>query len=293
LVWSAPAVMPRACAQGGNGPDPFRPYNSQYDPYIYPMGDVGPDSVQLRSGVRGANRFESYLNELEGASRARVEKYGIGVPYYRNAVDPRFLPPDREYVPNFKSSRSFERTQQVITEKYLAYFEERDPKKRSQLFRELNRAQANVGRALSTTGRRANPTRILEAADEAISSRRPASTRGDDDQRPGQAPEVGRRRGTADPGTEPPDSRRRSSRATGGATAIPPAPAPPGVSSGRSRRTPTDVLDRAQSLRNTDPLDFTVPVLQPRPSRRSRTQSNRANTDSRMRPPSAGDASDD
>ena len=62
----------------------------------------------LRGGVRGANQFQDYLSELQGISRAGVERYGIGMPYFRRAVDPKFdKAGNREYRPNRKSERAF------------------------------------------------------------------------------------------------------------------------------------------------------------------------------------------
>ena len=50
--------------------DPFRPLNSQYDAYRYPIGPASPDGGQSApmalSGIRGANQFQNYLDELQG-----------------------------------------------------------------------------------------------------------------------------------------------------------------------------------------------------------------------------------
>jgi hypothetical protein len=275
VALGALVVAPRANAQG-YGPDPFRPWNSQYDAYIFPIGPSGPNAANgpagVRSGLRGSNQFENYLSELQGADRSRVEKYGIGMPYYRSAVDPRFLRPDREYVPNFKSSRSFEQTQQRITEKYVAYFSERDPKKRAQLFKDYTRAQAQVSRVLSSA-RRGNATRVLEAAEEIVSPRQRAGVRDELDTR--SRPTRDSRRGAqATDDDEPLPPRRSATRGTGdGPTLIPPAPAPPGSSSGRlkSRRSASDVLNRAQGLRDSDSLDLMPPPARPRTMRRPTT----------------------
>src|SRR5262245_11186014 len=55
----------QAWAQGGFGPDPYRPYNNQYDPFIYPTapgnGDVVPNGAALTR--RRANQFQEYLRE--------------------------------------------------------------------------------------------------------------------------------------------------------------------------------------------------------------------------------------
>jgi hypothetical protein len=154
--------------------DPFRPFNSQYDAYRYPIGPATPEGGQSApmalSGVRGANQYQNYLNELQGAGGAGVEHNGIGMPYFRSAVDPRFdRDGSREYRPNRKTDETFERTQALITEKYFAYFTEKDPKKRAELLRNFNRARSQVTRALSARG--AKSERLLDA----VSGPRPPS----------------------------------------------------------------------------------------------------------------------
>ena len=106
--------------------DPFRPLISQYDPYRYPIGPASPEgggsAPMALSGVRGANQYQNYLSELQGAGREGSERYGIGMPYFRSAIDPRFDPKgNRDYRPNSRTDRTFEQTQALITEKYFAY----------------------------------------------------------------------------------------------------------------------------------------------------------------------------
>ncbi len=232
----------------GFGPDPFRPYNSQYDAYTYPLGQNGADAAMQRMGNRNANQFQDFLNDLQGPTRGAA-----GTPYFRSAVDPSFsqkFRDDREYRPNRKADPSFEETQQQLSEKYFAFFEEKDPKKRARLVRDYTLARRPATRALST--RRVNPERILDAA-----SRRDSETVSDGT--------VGRR--SADlPLAQYPARRsgaRReapagsllggsdSARAGGSRTgSVPPPPALPFERSPRSssRRTPTDVLKRARTL---------------------------------------------
>jgi hypothetical protein len=152
-LFVALALAPLAWGQG-YGPDPFKPFNSQYDPYTYPMGPASPDGGQSAAanapgGLRGANQYQNYLNALEGAGRANVEKYGIGLPYFRTAVDPSFNRSNREYLPNRQTKRTFEEIKQRVTDKYLAFFEERDPKRREKLYQEYSHSRARLDRALS------------------------------------------------------------------------------------------------------------------------------------------------
>jgi hypothetical protein len=159
----------------GFGPDPFRPYNRQYDAYTYPMGQMGLDAAMSRMGNRNANQFQDFLNDLQGPTKG-----GAGTPYYRSAVDPnsfsqRFRD-EREYRPNRKTEQSFEEAQQQLSEKYFAYFEERDPKKRARLLKDYTLARRQATRALST--RRVSPDRILDSASQLDSGARPGATVG-------------------------------------------------------------------------------------------------------------------
>jgi hypothetical protein len=245
VILGAPAGTSTVWAQGGYGVDPFRPYNSQYDQYTYPMvsTDIAPGGIP-RMGNRDANAYQGYLDELSGSGRQGTERYGIGVPYFRSAVDASFDPKgDREYRPNFKANRTYEQTQEVITRKYLAYFSEKDPKRRAELLRDYNRTRSNVSRAMS--GRREDPTRALEAA-----------TAGEFGERRSAAP-ARRADAMQDAGDEKPrtPSSRRSTRALPtdagtrvGTGSIPPPPLLPGGSarSANRRRRPSEVLDRAR-----------------------------------------------
>jgi hypothetical protein len=154
--------VPSVLAQG-QGPDPFQPYTSQYNPYTYPMGPASPEAGQsgTRSGgngFRGSNRFQELMDEV-GGERGRS---GIGTPYFRNSVDPAFDTANRSYRPNQKADLSFEESQRLVTQKYLAYLSERDPRRRAELLKEYRRSQRSANRALSV--RPDSPSRLLENA---------------------------------------------------------------------------------------------------------------------------------
>jgi hypothetical protein len=246
----------------GFGTDPFRPYNSQFDPYVYPIGPPIPDARQaaaaLSRGIGGANQFQQYLDQLQGITRSEIERYSIGLPYYQRAIDPAF---DREgkrlYRPNRQSERVFQDTQQLITEKYLAYFAERDPAQRVMLLRDYNRTRRNVGRALASV-RAQNPSATLERAagfgaggttSRATGGRsaldqpadRGATRNAPDLDRAGSAPPVRGRAG--------------GSSATRRSDVIPPAPAvgPRAGRRGRRSADPDAALDRARRLRDLSP----------------------------------------
>jgi hypothetical protein len=235
----APAGATSLWAQG---PDPFRPYNRQYDPYTVPMAPDAAAPGQFvgglpRSGIRGANQYQNYLEELQGAGRESSERYGIGMPYYRSAVDPNFDPKGtRDYRPNQNVDRSFEESQDLVTRKYLAYFTEKDPKKRTTLLREYTQTRGKIARALST--RRGNQARILETATGLASDTRRPATAADSKPRPASTDRT--------PRTNPTESIRRP-----GTRMIPPAPPLFGNTPSRparSTRTPEDVLNRARRL---------------------------------------------
>jgi len=256
--------------------DPFRPLISQYDAYRYPIGPASPGGGQSApmalSGVRGANQFQNYLDELQGAGRDGGDRSGIGVPYYRSAIDPRFdKDGSREYRPNKNTDESFERTQALITEKYFAYFTEKDPKKRAELLRNFNRARSQVTRALSARG--AKSERLLDAV-----------TRNDLDSRPSVATnrrvdtlrkpaESKLRASSAAPPTSNPDSDRARD---GLSPSIPPAPSlfpGPGTRGSRPRRSPSDILNRSLRLNLDD--DPMAPGSPTRTPSRSTTGTNR------------------
>jgi len=244
-IAAAQAGASTAWAQGF-GPDPFQPYNSQFEPYTRPIGPAGAGAGQGgmngRSGGRGDNQFQAYLDELQGVGRARTEKYGIGMPYYRSAVDSRFdVEGRREYRPNRRADRAYEQTQELITQKYLAYFAERDPKKRAELLRDYNQTHGRVARALSI--RREDPSRILDRATQLEADRRSrAATLGRDDDLRGSGDSTPRSIPAGRSGSSP----ARAGSAASRSGSIPPAPPLPPGAAGRTRRTPTDVLNRAQ-----------------------------------------------
>ena len=131
------------------GPDPFRPYNAQYDAFVYPIApgpmDAGYNSAMKGQGVRGANQFENYLNSLQGTG----SRGGAGTPYFRanRAYDHEF---NREYRPNREADARFETNQDMVTELYFKYLREKDPQKRAEIFKDYNRARSRADRDLAS-----------------------------------------------------------------------------------------------------------------------------------------------
>jgi hypothetical protein len=251
-VWLTASIMLGAATASlaqGFGPDPFRPYNSQYDAFVYPIApgpfDAGANSGRL-DGIRGANQFENYMNSLEGSGprTGSGPRSGIGTPYYRaNRVYDREY--DRIYQPNKDVDKKFDSDQAELTALYFEYLREKDPKKRTELFRKYSRARIRTERDL--------------ASPRSVGTR----TTGRSAQRAGAASELGE---TAQPrsrsSTSPPPAlpsrtaRDRIGSAdsrTGSATSTTPAPSPledsgTSATSPRSSRAalPSEVLDRAR-----------------------------------------------
>jgi hypothetical protein len=253
----------------GFGADPFQPYNSQYNPYTYPMGPASPEAGQggPRSGVRGANQFQNYLNDIQGTGREN-ERYGIGTPYYRSSVDPAFDPNGkRQYRPNAQIDRAYEQNQEKVTRKYLAYFSEKDPKKRAALLKDYNRARGQVSRSLAT--RRESQFRDL-------------------DDLPGLGSGVGRSTPAAESRARssslPPAPRARDAVSDRDDDSSSMPPPPPIFSSGSrgigGRRTPSEILNRSRRLTAGDDDD-----IAPNPSNARRPSTAR-------RPPPPPTASD-
>jgi hypothetical protein len=250
----AAALAPVSSAQAqGFGPDPFKPYNWMYEPYTVPMapGSVPGGSslsINARAGFAGANQFEAYKEDLLNLGRSSgPERYGIGSPYFRSSVDSRFLREGvREYRPNRKADRAYEQTQDLVSEKFLAYFQERDPKRRAALIRDYQRTRRRVERALSTKGD--NPLRTLSAADRSGAAPRPAASglgRGLD--LLGGRGAAGR--GAAADRSASPPRRDRTAEAAEDNSIPPPPVLPPGARlRSQPRRTPDEVLNRSRAL---------------------------------------------
>jgi hypothetical protein len=254
LVAAGLTASAEALAQGF-GPDPYRPYNSQYDSFVYPVApgplDYGQNQSPLRSGVRGANQFENYMNSLMGPGAGRAPSGGVGSPYYRgaNRVTER---EGMNYQPNREIDAKFDSSQEMVSDLYFKYLRERDPKKRSELFRQYNRARNRVDRDLASprsASSRAGARTTRRAGGAASAETPEGADRGTADRLP-----TDRRSGSAPPPL--PSSRVRSRTGAGDTGDLPTAgPAPPPLlrrsergSSAADELLPSQVLDRADRL---------------------------------------------
>ena len=207
----------------GFGPDPFRPFNSQYDQYVYPIRpETGGAAAPARGLARGETPFERYLTEEEGGSRLATERYGAGVRYWKVRTD---FERDRRELARKRSARS-NADLGSITQKYLAYFSEENPSKRAILLREYT------------------PTSRGDELGAADDENAPVARRG----RAGAGGRAGAASGR--------DSLDKAGDDRSGRR-IPPAPALPGASrgAGRSTRRPSDVLERSRRLDDGDNAD--------------------------------------
>ncbi len=237
-----PVASPRAQAQGF-GPDPFRPFNSQYLQYVYPIRpETGAAAMPSRATLRGENQFQQYMNELQGASRASSETYGIGLPYWKVRSD---FAQDKRDRQNRRLARANANVLGSVTRQYLTYFSEESPRKRARLLREYGSGGPAEDRELAARpGGLAGEEGAAAAADPA---------------RRGRGDAVG-----AAGRPSPVSTLRRSaemSEEKGGRTIPPPPPLrsiPRDPS--RSQRRPTEVLDRSHRLGDSVPDSAKTPA---------------------------------
>jgi hypothetical protein len=245
----------RPASAQGFGPDPFRPYNSQYDAYTYAQGQFNGEPAYARVGNRNANQFQDFLNNLQAPVRGQA-----GTPYFRSSVDlssSAKLRESREYRPNRQADMSFEETQQRLSEKYFAFSAERDPKKRAQLLRDYTVARRQSQRNLAV--RRENPERTQGSAPRPDSVARSGGSSGPRAPQPlgdSVMPRAGRMGDDDSTGAarRTPDAPRASA-----SRSMPPPPALPFDRSGTrpSARRPSDVLDRVPRVLDSRPGDST------------------------------------
>ena len=161
--------------------DPFRPYNSQYDAYRYPIGPATPEGGQsvpmALSGVRGANQYQNYLDQLQGR-RAR----GNRTLWHWTALlslgsRSSFRPQRQSRIPSEQQNRSHVRANSGDDHrKIFCVLYRKRPKKRAELLRSFNRARSQVTRHYQRAGTKPSDCSTLRAAVISIRDRpsRPA-----------------------------------------------------------------------------------------------------------------------
>jgi hypothetical protein len=238
-AWLLLAVSPLSVLAQGFGPDPFRPFNSQYDSYVYPIAPGPLDGVGNptlnRTGVRGANQFDSYLNGMgSGNVGTRFDQL------YRSQISEH----RRAFRPTHDADLKFEDRQASMTSLYFDYLRAKDPRKRAALLKEYNQARDQASRELSAAGRSGSGRKAQKPKREAadVENDKPRATddepiEGEDAEKPERIITPPRRGGRAAEGAT---TRRRSAAST-----PPPIPGLSGSGSRSRDRKPSEVLDRA------------------------------------------------
>lgn len=127
-------------------PDPYNPWNSQYESYVYPSipGGTGvypgQAAYEMPSGNRSANRFSRDV--LEDFDRPSLDerggrvplRRGVGIPYTRayREYDEMYK---RVYTPNANVDDDYNSMRQQRDKAYQALRASKDPKERSDLRR--------------------------------------------------------------------------------------------------------------------------------------------------------------
>ncbi len=145
----------RAWSQG-HTPDPYNfvgEYNRGYEPYMFPaypndQGVIpGQAALQGRSGLRQANQYRNFVEELDGVDArddvfapTRGFRSGAGVPYYQayRQYDRDYL---RYYAPNQTADQTYYENQKARHDKHLQY-QEAAREKYAQYVREADPTRA-------------------------------------------------------------------------------------------------------------------------------------------------------
>jgi hypothetical protein len=273
-------ALPGTRVMGQLTPDPYNivgEYNGQYAPFMYAMepapGGMFPNQARLqeRAGYRYANRFQGYVDSLDGslpeADLSNLgRRGGAGTPYYRanRQYDRDF---GRIYQPNELADKSFYTDQDSRNSRYFEAMKERDPRKRAQLLREYNMENLRSARGLST----------VRNAPDRESSRAPRAPSLLDSEPPLEPRAPGTSGGTRRPSSlvpppAPPGAARTGTRSGLDSRIAPARPrALTAPSLGRlgddldetpSRRRPSDILERSDRLdRGIRPLAPRLPAV--------------------------------
>ena len=154
VAWAA--ARP-AGAQTLLGVDPYRPYNNAYIPFSVPPAPTSNYNALEGSrfdGASRANQMGSFYEELYGTSDpgSSFRRSGPGVPYSaaNRQYDNDF---NRIYRPNNGDTQFYEE-QKKRDEDYFRALQERDPRKRAELLRSIERRTLESTRDLGPNARR-------------------------------------------------------------------------------------------------------------------------------------------
>jgi len=258
-----------ASAQGHTA-DPYRPYNSVYDPYVYPSypGEgYFPNQNQLlqRSGPPRANQFQQFLEEdglgTAASSSGSTSSGRPGVPYYN--AHRRFNPNNRPN--NSEADRLFRERQEERDKRYFEarrlYQEavsERNPQKRARLIQ-----QYAAAKRLAEQDPQRPPGQSRPGLGSSAGAEEPANPP------PSQRPQNAAPRPSAST-FAPTPLRETNLPGTPGPRSSPPPARPGRVGSPPTARSPSQILRESESLDREDrsPTPPTRPRLAPSPEPR-------------------------
>jgi hypothetical protein len=248
--------------------DPFTPYNSQYNQFTYPMmpnDNAFPGSGYLdgygvpprRSG--SLDRFVDDLSNgsgLDGDSSIRPKRVPHGMIRSRPS-QPATLSPEAQAAEKLQEAR------RKINDDYNKALNERDPKKRKQMFQQLERERLNYLREIDEASKSVErPLRPLARGTTSPTS--PARPGAPSARRPGNAAAPSAARGGSSTGRNPAQPRTANSPRPTGTTAAPVpgrGSARPAPSAGSSARTnaPAGSSANGRAATNVAPGRTTVP----------------------------------
>ncbi len=259
-----------ASAQGLTA-DPYRPYNSVYDPFVYPIypqgGGYFPNQNRFtdRSGPAQANQFQQFLDEggvgFDPSPSGSTRSGGAGVPYYR--AHRRFNPNNRPN--NSEADRLFREKQEErdtryfeARRKYQEAVNERNPQKRARLIKEYAAAKRLAEQAFR------RPTEASAPGQRsAVGAQEPA-----DPPSPRRPQDAGPRPSSSSVAPAPPSETALPGRAR--PRSSPPPSRPGRIGSPPTARTPSQILRESEALDRADPAPTPPPTprLQPPPDPR-------------------------
>ncbi len=250
--------------------DPFTPYNSQYNQFTYPMlptDNAFPGSGYLdgygipprRSG--SLDRFVDDLSNgsgLDGDSSIRPKRVPHGMIRSRPSQSATLSP-------EAQAAEKLQEARRKINDDYNKALNERDPKKRKQMFQQLERERLNYLREIDEASKSVErPLRPLARGTTSPTS--PARPGAASARRPGNAAAPSAARGGASTGRNPAQPGTANSPRTPGTTAAP-APVPgrgsarPAPATGSNARTnaPAGSGVNGRAATNVAPGRTTVP----------------------------------
>ena len=207
VVWLA---VPGTRVMGQLTPDPYNIVgegNGQYESFMYAnqpnASSMFPNQAvlqQARAAYRGANRFQNYVERLDGglpeSNRPDLgRRPGAGTPYYQanrpydqdfkrqyrpnQDVDSTFYKDQETQVSRFREEEQGKSDRRARDAKYQQVIQEKDPKKRSQLLREYNflsllQARKRAPSPVPTASDILNESEDLDRGAPAITPRPPA-----------------------------------------------------------------------------------------------------------------------